>query len=94
MKPKPTKSSLVQAIRAASEARAQLEDRLSGKPASNNTSKPDIDPRYDDLTVNLSIKVSKRQRLHWLVEAKQAGTSLTEAIVTALTARFGDPTNG
>ena len=40
---------------------------------------------------NLTIKVSKRQRLHWLIEAKKQGTSLTAAITEALNARFGTP---
>jgi hypothetical protein len=39
--------------------------------------------------VNLSIKVTLAQRLHWLIEAKRNGTSLTEAIVEALNDRFG-----
>jgi hypothetical protein len=40
---------------------------------------------------NLSIKVSRRQRIHWLIEAKRQRTSLTAAIIKALTARFGEP---
>jgi hypothetical protein len=40
---------------------------------------------------NLSIKVSRRQRLHWLIEAKRQGTSLTAAVIEALNARFGEP---
>lgn len=41
--------------------------------------------------VNLTIKVHKRQRLHWLIEAKKQGTSLTAAIMEALNERFGAP---
>lgn len=41
--------------------------------------------------VNLTIKVHKRQRLHWLIEAKKQGTSLTAAITEALNERFGVP---
>ena len=40
---------------------------------------------------HLTVRVSKRQRLHWLIEAKKQGTSLTAAIVDALSARFGNP---
>ncbi len=40
---------------------------------------------------NLTIKVHKRQRLHWLIEAKKQGTSLTAAIIHALNERFGAP---
>jgi len=41
--------------------------------------------------VNLTIKVQREQRLHWLIEAKKQKTSLTAAIVEALNARFGSP---
>lgn len=81
---KSPKSTLSQAIRAASEAKAKQENQQSGKPETKNAS-----PGTEDRMVNLSIKVDKRQRLHWLVEAKQQGSSLTEAITEALNARFG-----
>lgn len=38
---------------------------------------------------NLTIRVKKCQRLHWLIEAKKQGTSLTSAITEALNERFG-----
>ena len=41
--------------------------------------------------VNLTIKVQRQQRLHWLIEAKKQKTSLTAAIVEALNTRFGSP---
>jgi len=80
------KSTLSQAIRAASEAKAKQENQQSGKPETKNAS-----PGTEDLMVNLSIKVSKSQRLHWLLEAKKQDTSLTDAIIGALSARFGNP---
>ena len=45
----------------------------------------------DSQSANLTIKVHKRQRLHWLIEAKKQGTSLTAAITDALNERFGTP---
>ena len=42
--------------------------------------------------VNLSIKVPKALRRHWVAEAKRQDTSLTAAIMEALKARFGEPT--
>ncbi len=54
-------------------------------------------PKVDNIraeesqSVNLTIKVHKRQRLHWLIEAKKQGTSLTAAITEALNERFGTP---
>jgi hypothetical protein len=44
-----------------------------------------------DEEVNLSIKVAKSRRQHWVAEAKRQGTSLTAVIIEALSARFGEP---
>jgi hypothetical protein len=41
--------------------------------------------------VNLSIKVPKRLRRHWVSEAKRRDTTLTAAIITALKEKFGEP---
>jgi hypothetical protein len=41
--------------------------------------------------VNLSIKVPKSRRQHWAAEAKRQGTTLTAAIMAALSAKFGEP---
>ena len=41
--------------------------------------------------VNLTIKVPKAFRRHWLIEAKRQDTSLTAAITEALKAKFGEP---
>ncbi len=72
----------------------QLEQ--STRAATDERQNP-ISPRVNDLKVeenqpvNLTIKVYKRQRLHWLIEAKKQGTSLTAAIIEALNGRFGEP---
>ena len=42
--------------------------------------------------VNLSIKVAAARRRHWAAEAKRQGTTLTAAITSALSERFGEPT--
>ena len=39
---------------------------------------------------NLTIKVSKARRKHWGVEAKKDNTSLTQVIIEALIAKYGD----
>lgn len=39
----------------------------------------------------MTVRVSRRHRLHWLIAAKKEGTSLTAAITEALNARFGEP---
>ncbi|WP_395094679.1 hypothetical protein [Armatimonas sp.] len=41
--------------------------------------------------VNLSIRVPKRLRMHWVAEAKRSDTSLTAVITKALNAKFGSP---
>ncbi len=42
-------------------------------------------------TAAMTVRVSRRHRLHWLISAKQQGTSLTAAITEAMNARFGEP---
>lgn len=39
--------------------------------------------------VNLSIRVPKRLRMHWVAEAKRHDTSITAVITEALNAKFG-----
>lgn len=58
---------------------------------SGNTSLPEEEPKEPEEAVNLTIKVPKTLRRHWLIEAKRQDTSLTAAIVEALKARFGAP---
>lgn len=41
--------------------------------------------------VNLCVKVPESLRRHWASESKRQGTSMTAAIVEALTNRFGTP---
>jgi len=58
------------------------------KPENQIASIPDTAP---ELEVNLSIKVPKALRRHWVAEAKRQDTTLTAAIIEALKARFGEP---
>ena len=44
--------------------------------------------------VNLSIRVPKRLRMHWVAEAKRHDTSITAVITEALNAKFGAPNKG
>jgi hypothetical protein len=41
--------------------------------------------------VNLSIKVPKRLRRHWVSEAKKHDTSLTAVIIASLKEKLGEP---
>jgi len=58
------------------------------KPESQIASIPDPAPEPD---VNLSIKVPKALRRHWVAEAKRRDTTLTAAIIEAMKAKFGEP---
>jgi len=49
---------------------------------SQDTGKPEM--------ANLTIKVSKARRKHWGVEAKKDNTNLTQVIIEALIAKYGD----
>lgn len=41
--------------------------------------------------VNLSIKVALHRRRYWMGQAKSKGETLTEAIISALSKRYGEP---
>ena len=56
------------------------------KPANQQTSKP----AEKGEEVNLSIKVPKKLRRHWVSEAKRQDTTLTAVIIEALKDRFGE----
>ena len=58
------------------------------KPDYQITGNPDQD---EEPEVNLSIKVPKALRRHWVAEAKRHDTTLTAAIIEAMKARFGKP---
>ncbi len=79
-------TNLKDAIRAAAEEKGRQEDQQNSIPENHNTI-----TKESKEAANLTIKVSKRQRRHWLIEAKKQDTSLTAAIVEALNARFGQP---
>lgn len=53
-----------------------------GSPEKGSSADPDV---------NLSIKVATSRRRHWVAEAKRQGTTLTAAITSALSERFGEP---
>ena len=82
-------SDLRNAIRAANDAREKPSPQAEPIPESQNTRKPENQPEETEM-VNLTIKVSREQRMEWLIAAKKERTSLTAAIIEALKARFGD----
>ena len=68
-----------------------------GKPVKGQTSKPvkqkAIEPENQQVIeyVNLTIKVPKDHRQHWVAEAKREGTSMVAIIQEALEKRYGLP---
>ncbi len=62
------------------------------KEARSTESQQTSKPETQEEQVNLSVKVPKRLRRHWVAEAKRHDTTLTAAIVEALKSRFGEPT--
>ena len=64
-------------------------------PDSQNTRLQEVAPeKVIEEMVNLSIRVPKRLRMHWVAEAKRHDTSLTAVITEALNAKFGTPYKG
>jgi hypothetical protein len=62
------------------------------KAESKKTRKPELQQTTaSEPGVNLSIKVPKSRRQHWAAEAKRQGTTLTAAIIEALSEKFGEP---
>ncbi len=59
------------------------------KPANQKTIKPEKQQAIE--YVNLTIKVPKDHRQHWVAEAKREGTSMVAIIQEALEKRYGLP---
>jgi hypothetical protein len=57
---------------------------------SHNYSNTELQDTGKPEMANLTIKVSKARRKHWGVEAKKDNTNLTQVIIEALIAKYGD----
>ena len=57
---------------------------------SQNYSNTELQDTGKPEMANLTIKVSKARRKHWGVEAKKDNTNLTQVIIEALIAKYGD----
>ena len=84
-KVKPSFLGIIDAARA-SEPEVQNTSNTENQNYSNaelqNIGKPEM--------ANLTIKVNKARRKHWGVEAKKDNTNLTQVIIEALIAKYGD----
>ena len=82
--------SLKDAIRTAAQEQKRQVSQQDVKQEGQNAVIPESHTEKDEF-VNLTIRVTKRQRRHWVVETRKKDTSLTAAIIEALSARFGEP---
>jgi len=57
------------------------------KPAPKKAEKP----KKVEKVVNITIKVPESHRLHWQLETKKDGMTMTSAITAALTKKYGSP---
>lgn len=69
------------------------ESQNTGKPVEQKSGNPDViqEATEREVEVNLSIKVPKRLRRHWVAEAKRRDSSLTAIIIGYLKEELGEP---
>jgi hypothetical protein len=85
---KKEKSSFLGIINTARASEPELQS--TGDAVSQNTSNTELQNTGKPEMANLTIKVSKARRKHWGLEAKKDNTNLTQVIIEALIARYGD----
>lgn len=84
-KGKPSFLGIIDAARA-----SEPEVQNTSITASQNYSNTELQDAGKPEMANLTIKVSKARRKHWGVEAKKDNTNLTQVIIEALIAKYGD----
>ena len=88
---------LIEEARKGEEGASNPAIQQKGKPSKGQASKPvkqkTIKPEKQQTIeyVNLTIKVPKDHRQHWVAEAKREGTSMVAVIQEALEKRYGLP---
>lgn len=75
----------------ASEPEQEVEDEVALPDSQNTRLLESASGKVIEEMVNLSIRVPKRLRMHWVAEAKRHDTSITAVITEALNAKFGNP---
>ena len=69
-------------------------NKSASKPVGKSTTNIRMTPQSEAGPVNLvgvTIKIPEEKRIWWNVQAKMQRTTLTDAIIEALDARFGQP---
>ncbi len=67
------------------------DNQIPAQEVNQTTSEPDNQKEVE--MANLCVKVPKKWRKHWAVQAKVKDITMTEVMVEALKARFGLPDN-
>ncbi|WP_394793453.1 hypothetical protein [Armatimonas sp.] len=90
---KPRYADIIQKARESEAAEPEQEvEEVETLPDSQNARLQETAPgKIVEEMVNLSIRVPKRLRMHWVAEAKRHDTSITAIITEALNAKFGTP---
>jgi hypothetical protein len=89
--PRSRYADIIQKARESEAAEPEQEEEAETLPDSQNTRLEMLAPgKVVEEMVNLSIRVPKRLRMHWVAEAKRSDTSLTAVITEALNAKFGN----
>ena len=88
---KPSFADIIEKAREQENATPELEGEEIAIPENQNTSMFGASGKVVEEMVNLSIRVPKRLRMHWVAEAKRHDTSITAVITEALNAKFGSP---
>ena len=73
------------------ELEPEVEEAVALPDSQNDRLQNEAPGKIVEEMVNLSIRVPKRLRMHWVAEAKRHDTSITAVITEALNARFGTP---
>ena len=89
---RPRYADIIQKARESEAAKLEPEgEEAVALPESQTTLLQAAPDKVIEEMVNLSIRVPKRLRMHWVAEAKRYDTSITAVITEALNARFGNP---
>ena len=87
---RPRYADIIQKARESEAAEPEPEvEEAATLPESQNARLETAPGKVVEEMVNLSIRVPKRLRIHWVAEAKRHDTSITAAITEALNAKFG-----
>ena len=88
---KPRYADIIQKARESETAEPEVEEAVTLPDSQNAGLQNEAPGKVVEEMVNLSIRVPKRLRMHWVAEAKRHDTSITAVITEALNAKFGTP---